>query len=197
MLVIKKSLFSTFLTLYLCITVAHVSLAKPTHNPMNELFYEHNLKNYQPNFYSAWKTSPNGIEKATIEGRGVHATEEGQGVLVIQNKKNHISKIYTMNQKNGDLKDTPKYVEWIDNDRLFVIIGYAYGTVSKGGKLYELNISTNTITPIINHLKKNEEIISVHKDKNGGYIYEEYIYSNSKYTKGYFVSGTIPVTAIK
>lgn len=197
MKVIITALFSAFLTFYLLDPFCHVSLAKTSHPSTNPLFYEHNIKNYQPNFYSEWKTSPNGMEKATIEGRGVDASEEGLGVLVIQTKKNHVSKIFTMNTDNGELKDTPKYIEWIDNDKLFVIVGSAYGTVSKGGKLYELNISTNTINPVINHLKNNEEVISVHRDKNGGYTYEEYIYTDSEWTQGHVFSGTIPASAIK
>jgi len=31
---------------------------------------------------------------------------------------------------------TPKQVEWIDNERLLIIVGYAYGTVSVGGDVY-------------------------------------------------------------
>ena len=39
-------------------------------------------------------------------------------------------------------EDIPKNVIWLDNENVFVIIGYAYGTISVGGGIYKVNIDT-------------------------------------------------------
>jgi hypothetical protein len=152
--------------------------------------------NFKPVFHTAWKTSPSSSYKATIEGRGEEAQEEGQGILVIQNNQTGISKLFKVTGETGT-QLTPKYFEWIDEQRMFVIVGLAYGTVSKGGKLYELNISTNTVRPIIDDLKDGEEIISIKRTGDGTFTYEKHIYEDENMMKGRIEKNILPVSAIR
>lgn len=150
-------------------------------------------RNFKPVFHSAWITSPASTYQATIEGRGEKAQEEGQGILVIQNKKTGVSKLFTL---KGESKTqlTPKYFEWIDENRMFVIVGPAYGTVSKGGKLYTLNISTNTVTPIIDDLKHGEEIVSIKRTGYDEFIYEKHVYEDENMTKWHIERYTLTIS---
>lgn len=45
-------------------------------------------------------------------------------------------------------EEKPKAIYWLDNKRLLLIIGYAYGTVSVGGDLYSLDIEEGDLLPI-------------------------------------------------
>ncbi len=45
-------------------------------------------------------------------------------------------------------EEKPKAIYWLDNKRLLLIIGYAYGTVSVGGDLYSLDIEKGDLLPI-------------------------------------------------
>jgi hypothetical protein len=150
-------------------------------------------RNFKPVFHSAWKTSPDSSYQATIEGRGDKAQEEGQGILVVQNKKTGVSKLFTL-KGEYETQITPKYFEWIDENRMFVIVGPSYGTVSKGGKLYTLNISTNTVTPIIDDLKQGEEIISIKRTGYDEFIYEKHIYEDENMTKGHIEKYTLTIS---
>ena len=80
--------------------------------------------NYEATFHSGWKKSADGVLQATIEGKGEDVVEEGEAVLVIENLKTNVTTTYHL--KDNELSQyTPKYIEWIDKNRLFVIIGYA------------------------------------------------------------------------
>jgi len=137
-------------------------------------------KDYEVNFHSGWKNSSDSLLQATIEGKGESASEEGEAVLVIKNLKSKVTTIYQL--KDNELGQyTPKHIEWIDGNRLFVIIGYSYGTVTTGGKLYELNTKNNAVTPVIENLSENEEIMSVKVNKDGTFTYKKHIYDSDNY----------------
>ena len=53
---------------------------------------------------------------------------------------NTIGGFETLINPENDL--TPKYVKWVDDNTLAVIIGFGYGTVQIGGNLYTYNIKT-------------------------------------------------------
>jgi len=55
---------------------------------------------------------------------------------------------------------TVKVLEWIDDSRVLLIIGFAFGTVSQGGDLYCYNIDDKTCDIII-EAEKNSEIIDI------------------------------------
>jgi hypothetical protein len=80
--------------------------------------------------------------------------EKGQSELIIK--------------QNKDIKEqyTPKVLTWLDNRRLLVIIGYAYGTVTAGGDLYLYNVDKGKLELVLTP-GDDEEIsdIKVNKDK--------------------------------
>lgn len=153
-------------------------------------------KDYKAEFHSGWKQAPSTPQQATIDGRGEGAVEEGEGILVVQNTKTNQSKLFTMKAEN-EAQLTPKFVEWIDDNHLYVIIGFSYGTVSKGGSLYEVNLDKNTVIPVIANLKDTEEIMSIKKNENGTFTYEKHIYDDENYNEGHIEKGTLPVSPTK
>jgi hypothetical protein len=160
------------------------------------LFEVKEERNYQPDFHSGWKTAPTSSHEATIDGKGEEAIEEGYSELVVKNTSTNTSKIYSV--INGEkLQVTPKYVDWIDNNRLYVIVGFPYGTVTKGGELYELNLTNDKVTAVITNLKDNEEIVSVKQNKDGTFTYQKHIYDDENFNEGHFEIGTLPDSPTK
>lgn len=131
---------------------------------------------YIPSFHSPWVPSPNGTRRATIEGLGEQAGEEGIGTLVIENMETKDSLIFKLLEEEPHRQYTPKKVAWIDEDRLFIIIGYAYGTVTVGGKLYVLDIEKNEVKPIITDLTNREEVMSVKVNDDNTFTYQLHVY---------------------
>ncbi|MCM3709611.1 DUF4652 domain-containing protein [Sporosarcina luteola] len=160
----------------------------------NELFEIKVGANYDianANSHSGWKTSPDGLQRATIDGKGENAIEEGEALLIIENLKTNKSTIYKL-KDNIDAQNTPKYVEWIDENRLFVIVGFAHGTVTKGGRLYEMNVEDNTVIPVFEDLTDKEEIMSIKANDDGTFTYEKHVYIDDVFSEGYVEEGTIP-----
>lgn len=52
---------------------------------------------------------------------------------------------YAYDSKSETVKD----VEWFDEDSILCIVGYAFGTVSQGGMVYQLNLSTKELKLIL------------------------------------------------
>ncbi|WP_075618594.1 DUF4652 domain-containing protein [Paenisporosarcina indica] len=150
--------------------------------------------NYEATYHSGWKTSPDGLQQATIDGKGEKVLEEGEALLVIQNLKTSESMIYQL-KENDQGQYTPKYVEWIDENRLFVIIGYAHGTITRGGMLYMLNIKDNIVTPVIEDLNLREEIMSIKANEDGTFSYKKHVYDNDNYNynESHIEEGTLPI----
>ena len=85
------------------------------------------------------KLSPNGKLIAYIDNVGFE--ERGNAFIYdyVEKTNNQVTMI-----SRSD-KDTVKKVEWYNNDLMFVIIGFASGTVSQGGDLYLLDINTKEL----------------------------------------------------
>ncbi|MGB3259494.1 DUF4652 domain-containing protein [Paenisporosarcina sp.] len=152
------------------------------------------VTNYVADFNSGWKISPENALRATINGKGETAGEEGEAVLVIENLANSETTIYAL-KDNYFGQFTPKKVEWIDENRLFVIIGASHGMVTVGGKLYELNIKDNVVTPVIEDLDVREEIMSVKVNGDGTFTYEKHVYDTDQmeYNDSHIEEGTLPI----
>ncbi|MED1202368.1 DUF4652 domain-containing protein [Heyndrickxia acidicola] len=146
---------------------------------------------YTPQFPSSWKTSSSSPYQAAIDGRGENAGEEGQGTILVENTDTEHTTLYSLTGAVAN-SQTPKFVEWKNNHILYVIIGYPYGTISEGGNLYELNIDTHALTPVIINLPKKEEIISVYKNSNNVFMYKKNVYTDDNFTKSYIVEGKVP-----
>lgn len=56
-------------------------------------------------------------------------------------------------------QDTVKKVEWLDDRYLLTIIGYGYGTVSRGGSLYMVDTNDNSLKLLIAPEEERTEIM--------------------------------------
>lgn len=154
--------------------------------------------NFTPSYHTPWQPSPSGNQQATFEGIHAQAGEEGEDILVIENLKADESTIFKLkDNENGQY--TPKKVEWIDEDRMFVIIGPAYGMVTVGGKLYELNLKDNIVTPVIIDLTLREEIMSVKVNQDGTFTYEKHVYDTDtmEQSESHVEEGVLPIPKLK
>lgn len=154
-------------------------------------FDKNEMITYDAKSHSGWKTSPLGKQQATIDGKLEHASEEGEAVLVIENSDEKKFTVFQLNN-NPYGQYTPKYVEWIDEERVFVIVGLSYGTVTMGGNLYVLDIIENSVTPIFEDPTGREEIMSITANTNGTFDYEKHIYIDENFSEGTVENGTLP-----
>ena len=138
-----------------------------------------------------WETSPSGDFKATVEGKGEKAAEEGYSHITIEDKKTgEFIKLTMENEEKYML--TAKDLEWMDESNLFVIIGQPFGTISKGGNIYKVNVKTGETSLYASATNAKEEFTTVHKAASGsGFTFEKYVYDDDNYTKGHIESGNL------
>ena len=138
-------------------------------------------------FNTPWQASPLGKLKATIEGKGEKASDEGYSHIIIKDANlNKLTKLTFEDQEKNHL--TARNLEWIDEDNLFVILGQSFGTVSKGGDIYKVNILSGETTVYLKVANSKEEFTSVHKVENV-FKFEKYVYEDDNFTKGHLVTG--------
>ena len=140
-----------------------------------------NTKSFKVDAHTGWEESPDSSKKATVDGRGEDSIEEGYGTLVIREGDN--DRLIVLADKES--QHTIKSAEWIDNDRLFIIVGMAYGTVSKGGQLYEVNLLDNSAKKVFPDLTEKEEITSILNNGNGTFAYSIHTYTDDNFNEGY------------
>jgi len=129
----------------------------------------------EPTFNTPWQNSPLGKKRLTLIGKGDKGGEEGVGQILIEDLEYNSQIIFSLtNVPYGQI--TPKTMEWIDEERIFVIIGYAHGTVTVGGELYILNLEENTLTPVITELDVREEIADIKRVDDTTFTYEKFTY---------------------
>lgn len=120
----------------------------------------------QIEFNTPWQDSPNKKFKATIEGKGQYAIEEGIATVVIKEMENNKMMKYSIIPYEKQL--TPKYIQWLDDENLLLIIGFPYGTITKGGDLYMLNIQSNNNYLVYDTKDKKKEVTSLQKINRDG-----------------------------
>jgi hypothetical protein len=98
-------------------------------------------KQYNPIYNTAWEYSQTKKFSATVEGRGEASQDEGVATIVVREQKT--GEQWAVSLLENEMKQmTPKFIRWIDDENLLVIIGLANGHASLGGRLYMLNISS-------------------------------------------------------
>jgi hypothetical protein len=103
-------------------------------------------KTVEPSFNTPIQTSPNKKFEATVEGKGDAAQEEGIAKLFIKDLTTGGRWTFEIvqDQQKGQ-QNTPKYVKWVDDNNLLVIVGLGHGTVTRGGILYLMNADTGKL----------------------------------------------------
>ena len=114
-------------------------------------------KNSKPTFATKWKNSDNKKFSACIEGKGENALEEGVGKIYIKNLKDQSK--WELDLDQDQQKNTPKYIEWFDDNNLMVVVSRAHGTVSQGGILYKVNIETGQATELYNTKDNKKQVV--------------------------------------
>lgn len=136
-----------------------------------------------------WEKSPDDKYEATVEGKGEGSEEEGIANIVVRDiSSGDMKKIDLVHSR--ELQRTPKTLEWADNSNIYVIVGEAFGTVTKGGKIYKVNIIDGT-TALVADTKDKEEFTSVQKIADG-FTADKYIYEDDNYTKGHTKTTKLP-----
>ena len=136
-----------------------------------------------------WKTSPDKKYKATVEGKGEKAEEEGFSQIIIKNIATKELEKFTLKNEEK-LQLAAKYVEWIDDDYIFVIIGNPFGTTTRGGQIYKLNVKTGEALLYAKVKNSREEFTDIKKTSNG-FSYRKYIYDDDNLTNGHVVRGKL------
>lgn len=136
-----------------------------------------------------WEKSPNGKYEATVEGKGESSEEEGIATIIIRDVNSGAMKRLELDH-GRELQKTPKTLEWADDSNIYVIIGKAFGTVTKGGKIYKVNIIDGT-APLIADTKNKEEFSSIHRTSKGITV-DKYVYEDDNYIKGHIETINIP-----
>lgn len=136
-----------------------------------------------------WEHSPLGKFNATIEGKGEKTQEEGYSHIIIKDERTgEIKKLTLVNEEKNQL--TTKDLEWIDENNMFIIMGFPFGTVSMGGKIYKVNIISGEASLYVNTTSSREEFISVHKSADN-FTFDKYVYDDNNFTKGHTESGIL------
>ncbi len=138
---------------------------------------------------TSWKISHSHKYRMTVLGAGEFETV---GTIIIEEMAYNYQTAFTIaNVEYGQI--TPKDVAWIDDHRIFVIIGMTHGTVTRGGKLYILDIVNNSLTPLIDNLPERSEISGITSGEIDGesfryelftYLTEDYVENESEITEG-------------
>lgn len=152
---------------------------KPVSEEPKRLFITEKTDSFELEFGTGWKTSPNGEKEAAIEGRGPDSIEEGKGVLVV--KEAETTTLFSWPADEG--QETVKYVEWKDDNHVYIIVGLSQGTVTRGGSLYELNVETGDTKEVVIPDDPKAEVVLVNV--------EEGTYTLHTYEDENFMNGSI------
>jgi hypothetical protein len=134
-------------------------------------------------------SSPDNKKKALVYGKGSSAvgevTEEGYSKIVLQDLAKNEYYIIELNDKTKQL--TAKDLVWRNNENILVIIGSAYGTVTRGGNVYNLNLNTGELFPIYTAKDSKTEVTKIKRGDEFHYILNisEYTDSNLMESKEY------------
>lgn len=147
---------------------------------------------------TSFKESLNKKYRASIIGKGAQAQEEGVGKIYIEDMVS--AEKWTFDLVQDTKKVTPKEIKWLDDENLLVIIGEAYGTITKGGKLYLLNTKTMKLCEAdsTNQAKLDDnignEIVSVLSVKDNSIEVLVNVYDDDNFINSHSETRTISVS---
>jgi hypothetical protein len=98
-------------------------------------------RQYKPSYSTVWEYSESKKISAAVEGRGEASQDEGVATIIVKNEET--GEQWAFNLLGNEMQQkTSKFVRWIDDENLLVIVGLAQGHASLGGHLYMLNINS-------------------------------------------------------
>ncbi|KOA19857.1 hypothetical protein CLHOM_19460 [Clostridium homopropionicum DSM 5847] len=147
-------------------------------------------KNTEPEFATKWIDSENKKFSACISGRGPDAQEEGIGKIFIKNLSS--GEKWSLELIPGEEQNSPKYIQWIDDENLINIVGLGYGTIVLGGSLYKTNINTGETTVLYEAKIPKVQVLSakISKDKSNLEL-QLLVYDDEEFTKNHTEKKTI------
>jgi hypothetical protein len=108
--------------------------------------------------YGSWATLPElSPNKKNIAYVSPYEFETLGNVYVYDSESDTYGKVVEVDIEK---QDSAKVVKWIDDDKLLIIIGFGYGTVSEGGDLYLYNRETEKLT-LVKESEGNTEVIGI------------------------------------
>ena len=120
----------------------------------------------------SWLTSPSGKYRMILQGIEEF---ESVGTIYIEEMANNYQTAFTIAYENY-YQMTPKDVAWIDDHRIFVIIGMTHGTVTMGGNLYILDLENNSLNRLFDNLPVRSEISGISSIDGENFHYEQFTY---------------------
>ena len=117
----------------------------------------------EPKSFTPWEKSINHKYEACVEGKGVDGTKEGIASIIVKIVSSGEMMRFQLNQDTNTRSNTPKAIEWWDDEKIMVVFGFGYGTNVPGGDLYILNVETGSFTPAYEIKDKRNQIIDVVK----------------------------------
>lgn len=136
-------------------------------------------------------SSPDNKRNALIYGKGSEMTEEGYSKVILQDLAKNEYYIIELNDKKAQL--TVKEITWRNNNNILAIVGMAYGMVTRGGNVYDLNLDTDELFLVYKTKDKKTEVTSIKRGDEFHYILNinEYTDDNMMESKQYKESITL------
>lgn len=135
-----------------------------------------------PESNTPWISSPSKKLSACIEGRGAEAQNEGVGTIYVKDTVS--GGVWMVNAALSNEKYTPMHLEWWDDENVLVVMGYAYGTLSRGGSLYLLNVETAEVSPVYIPPDDKRQVISGKKLGNKVQL-DTLVYEDDNYNRSH------------
>jgi len=147
-------------------------------------------KTTEPEFATKWIDSDNKKFSACIAERGPEALEEGIGKIFIKDLSS--GEKWSLELIPGEEQNSPKYIQWIDDENLINIVGLGYGTIVLGGSLYKTNIKTGETTVIYEAKIPKIQVLSAKISKDKATLeLQLLVYDDEEFTKNHTEKKTI------
>lgn len=122
------------------------------------------IKSMNSESQTPWEVNKENKYSACVLGKGEYAEEEGYASLIIKNPKGAFTEYKLKNEKES--QTTILQTEWLDNDRILVVTGSAYGTLVTGQQIYSININTDMTKLEFQPSSKRERIKKIQSKGN-------------------------------
>lgn len=147
-------------------------------------------KTAEPEFATKWIDSENKKLSACITERGPDAQEEGIGKIFIKDLSS--GEKWSLELILSEEQNTPKYIQWIDDENLINIVGLGYGTIVLGGSLYKTNVKTGETTVLYEAKIPKIQVLSAKVSKDKATLeLQLLVYDDEEFTKNHTENKTI------